>query len=103
MAVPTLTPEQRAVALEKAAAARRARSQLREALKAGTTTVSDVVNGADADELLARTKVLYVIESLPGIGKVTAREILADLGVPETRRVGGLGARQRAELLSRLT
>ena len=102
MALPTLTPEQRAVALEKAAAARRARSELREALKDRTTTLGDLVQRADTDELVGRTKVLYVLESLPGIGKVTAREILTDLGIAETRRLGGLGSRQRADLLSRL-
>ena len=102
MALPTLTPEQRAVALEKAAAARRARSELREALKARTTTLGDLVQRADSDDVVGRTKVLYVLESIPGVGKVKAREILTEVGIAETRRLSGLGARQRAELLDRL-
>jgi len=43
-----------------------------------------------------------VLESLPKVGKVTALEILSDIGIAETRRMGGLGANQRAELLERL-
>lgn len=102
MALPTLTPEQRAGALEKATAARRARSELRDSLKNGSITLYDVVKRADTDELVGRTKVLYVLESLPGIGKVTAREIITELGIAETRRLIGLGSRQRVDLLNRL-
>ncbi|MPY99229.1 MAG: integration host factor, partial [Actinophytocola sp.] len=42
MALPQLTEEQRAAALEKAAAARRARAELKERLKRGGTTLADV-------------------------------------------------------------
>lgn len=43
MALPTLTPEQRAQALEKAAASRRARAALREELKTGKATFAEVL------------------------------------------------------------
>ena len=37
-------------------------------------------------------KVLAVLESLPGVGKVKARRIMEEIGISETRRVRGLGA-----------
>src|SRR3954447_11614675 len=43
MPLPSLTPEQRAAALEKAAAARKARAELRERLKSKGATVGDVL------------------------------------------------------------
>ena len=43
VALPQLTEEQRAAALEKAAAARRARAELKERLKRGGTTLTDVL------------------------------------------------------------
>ncbi|RVW09050.1 integration host factor [Prescottella agglutinans] len=102
MALPTLTPEQRAQALEKAAASRRARATLREELKTGKASFADVLGRAGTDEIVGRAKVLYILESLPKIGKATALEIITDLGISETRRMGGLGSNQRAELLERL-
>lgn len=103
MALPTLTPEQRAAALEKAAQARKARAELRESLKTGKTTLAQTLEKADSNELIGKTKVLYVLESLPKVGKVKARSIIEELGIAETRRLGGLGARQRAELLNKLS
>ncbi|EOM74267.1 integration host factor [Rhodococcus rhodnii LMG 5362] len=103
MALPTLTPEQRAAALEKAAKARKARAELRESLKSGNQTLADTLAKADSDELVGKTKVLYVLESLPKVGKVKARSIIEELGIAESRRLGGLGARQRSELLAKLS
>jgi ribosomal protein S13 len=75
---PTLTPEQREAALAKAAEARRARAELKEKLK---------------------MKVLAVLESLPGVGKVRARRTMEEIGIADTRRVRGLGEQQRRSLL----
>ncbi|MGW0041526.1 integration host factor, actinobacterial type [Rhodococcus sp. NPDC003348] len=102
MALPTLTPEQRAAALEKAAASRKARAELREDLKSGKISLVEVLDKADTDELVGKTKVLYLLESLPKVGKVKARDIAESVGIAETRRVAGLGARQRADLLAKL-
>ncbi|HEX2418109.1 MAG TPA: integration host factor, partial [Micromonosporaceae bacterium] len=43
MPLPSLSPEQRAAALEKAAAARKARAELKEKLKRGEMTFGDVL------------------------------------------------------------
>jgi len=45
-------------------------------------------------------KVLAVLESLPGVGKVKARRTMEKIGISETRRVRGLGVQQRKELLA---
>jgi len=54
VAVPPLTDEQRAAALEKAAAARRARAELKGRLKRGGTTLKQVLDDAENDEAVAK-------------------------------------------------
>ncbi len=99
---PSLTPEQRAAALEKAAAARRARAELKERLKLGSITLAEVLEQGDTDELVGKTKVLAVLESLPGVGKVKARRVMEEIDIAENRKVRGLGANQRQSLLDQL-
>ena len=54
---------------------------------------------AETNEIYGKTKVLAVLESLPGVGKVKARRAMEDVGIAETRRLRGLGKEQRAKLL----
>jgi hypothetical protein len=96
---PALTDEQRKAALEKAAAARKARAEIKERLKMGSLTLSELFELADNNETVGKIKVLALLESLPGVGKVKARRVMEDIGIAETRRVQGLGAQQRAKLL----
>ena len=101
MALPQLTDEQRKAALEKAAAARHARAELREKIKKGETNLKDVLESDDP--IASRMKVSALIESLPGYGKAKATKIMDELGISSTRRVKGLGARQREQLLGVLS
>jgi hypothetical protein len=96
---PALTPEQRQAALDKAAAARRERAELKEKLKMGSVNLRELLNLADNHEVIAKMKVLAVLESLPGVGKVKARRMMDEIGISETRRVRGLGDQQRSKLL----
>jgi hypothetical protein len=98
VALPPRTPNQRAAALEKAAAARRDRAEVGELLKSGFISLPQVLASGQTNETLGRMKVSAVLESLPGIGKVRARQIMEQIGISESRRVRGLGARQRAAL-----
>ena len=101
MPLPQLTEEQRKAALEKAAAARHARAELRDNIKAGKVSLEEVL---DSDDPIAnRMKVSALIESLPGYGKAKAAKIMDELGISATRRVKGLGARQREQLLEALS
>lgn len=99
MALPQLTPEERAAALEKAAAARRARKELKESLKRGGTDLKQVLKDAETDEILGKMKVSALLEALPKVGKVKAQEIMQALEIAPTRRLRGLGDRQRRALL----
>ena len=101
MALPTLTDDQRKAALEKAAEARHARAQLRDDIKSGKVTVESVLTSEDP--IAQRLKVSALIESLPGYGKAKTAKVMTELGISETRRVKGLGARQREQLLAALT
>jgi hypothetical protein len=96
---PTLSPEQRQAALDKAAAARRDRAELKEKLKMGSINLKELLRLADSQEVVAKMKVLSVLESLPGVGKVKARRTMEEVGISETRRVRGLGEQQRSKLL----
>ena len=51
------------------------------------------------DDVVGKMKVLAVLESLPGVGKVKARRTMESIGISESRRVRGLGSRQRSQLL----
>ena len=98
MALPTLTAEQREQALAKATAVRKVRAQVKADLKAGTADLTGIlVKGAD-DDLLGKIKVVSLLESMPGVGKVRAKQIMDRLGIAETRRVRGLGVNQRQAL-----
>ena len=101
MALPTLTDEQRKAALEKAAQARHARAELREKVKTGKVSLKEVLDSTDP--IAERMKVSALIESLPGYGKAKAAKIMDELGISAARRVKGLGARQREQLLEALT
>jgi signal recognition particle GTPase len=100
VALPQLTEEQRKAALEKAAAARRARAELKERLKRGGTTLIDVLKQADEDEVLGKMKVSALLEALPGVGKVRAQQTMERLEIAPSRRLRGLGDRQRKALLA---
>ena len=101
MALPNLTPEQRKAALEKAAEARHARAELREKGKNGEVALKEVLDSNDP--IAERMRVSALIESLPGYGKAKAAKIMTELGISSTRRVKGLGARQREQLLEALS
>lgn len=96
---PALTPEQRQAALAKAAEARRVRAAVKERLKSGELTFTGVLDLAARDELVAGIKVVAILESLPGVGKVTARRTMAEVGIADSRRLRGLGDQQRKALL----
>ncbi len=97
---PTLTPEQRQAALAKAAEARRVRAEIKTRLKLNRLSLDDLFAQSDEDDIVAKLKVVSVLESLPGVGKVRARRIMADLDISESRRLRGLGTKQRAALLA---
>jgi hypothetical protein len=99
MPLPNLTAEQRQQALEKAAEVRRKRRDLKAQLKNGNQTLAEVLKSPE-DDTVGKMKVSAILESLPGVGRVRARKIMERLDISESRRVRGLGAKQREALLS---
>ena len=100
MPLPPLTPEQRSAALEKAALARKQRAEIKEQLKHSGTSLSSVLDQGEADEIVGKMKVSAVLEAMPGVGRVRAAKIMDRLQISPTRRVRGLGAKQRAALVA---
>ena len=98
---PQLTAEQRQKALEKASEVRKRRAEVKAKLKMRSISLSDLLEQAETDEVVAGTKVLAVLESLPGMGKVRARKMMDEIGIADSRRIRGLGDQQRASLLAR--
>ncbi|MGD0372982.1 MAG: integration host factor, actinobacterial type [Streptosporangiaceae bacterium] len=98
MALPPLTPEQRAAALEKAAKARKERAEVKNKLKTNDKTLPEVLKEGQTDDVVGKMKVSALLESMPGVGKVRAKQIMERLGIAESRRVRGLGANQRTAL-----
>ena len=65
----------------------------------GSITLDELLEQGDRDEVVGRTKVVTVLESLPGLGKVKARRLMDQLNISPARRIQGLGAKQRDALL----
>jgi transposase len=101
VALPPLTPEQRADALAKAAAARATRAEVKNRLKYSGGKLSEVIAEGATDDAVGKLKVLSLLESLPGVGKITARAVMTEVGISESRRVRGLGPNQIAKLVER--
>lgn len=101
MTIPTLTKEERAAALEKAKMARAKRAEIREQLRTGKLSVAQVIDMRE-DPIVGRMKVSALIETLPGYGKAKSEKIMRELKIAESRRLRGLGERQRADLIERL-
>ena len=99
MPLPTLTEEQRRDALAKAAEARKKRAQLKDQLKNGRLSLQQVLERRQ-DETVGKMKISSVLESLPGVGKVRARKLMERLDISASRRVRGLGTKQKEALLA---
>lgn len=100
MPLPSLTPEQRQAALEKAAASRRERAEVKNRLKHSGASIGEVIAAGDNNEVIARMRVFDLVQSLPGVGKVRAQQVMDRLNISPSRRVRGLGSNQIAALVA---
>jgi hypothetical protein len=98
VALPPLTPEQRQAALDKAAASRRERAEVKNRLKHSGASIVEVLEQGQENEVIAKMRVVDLLQSMPGLGKVRARQVMERLNISENRRVRGLGANQIAAL-----
>jgi hypothetical protein len=98
VALPRLTPEQRQANLDKAAASRRQRAEVKNRLKHSGASIIEVIEQGQSDDVIGKMRVLDLLQSMPGIGKVRAHQLMERLGISESRRVRGLGINQIAAL-----
>jgi transposase len=99
MVLPTLTKEQRAEALLKAAAARKIRAEVKEKLKIGELGLKEVFEQVKSIEAISKMKVIALLEAMPGVGKVRAENFMQKFGIANSRRLRGLGPKQLNALL----
>lgn len=100
MGLPKLSAADRAAAADAALAARRRRAEIKADLSSGRLSLTDVIAMADADPAVAKLRVADMLAALPRIGPVRAEAIMGTLGIAPTRRMRGLGDRQRRALLA---
>ncbi|MCX6395195.1 MAG: integration host factor, actinobacterial type [Propionibacteriales bacterium] len=100
MALPPLTPEQRQAALDKAGASRRERAAVKNRLKHSGATIAEVLAEGENNEVIGKMRVSELLQSMPGLGKVRAAQVMERLKISESRRVRGLGAKQVAALVA---
>ena len=102
-APPQLTPEERAEALAKAKASRQHRATIKAQVKDGKLSINQVLQMAESDEVIAKMRVLELVESMSGVGKVRGKAILEKLNISLTRRLQGLGKHQIKDLVSQFS
>lgn len=78
--------------------ARKARADVKAKLKHHKISLSEVLAEGQESDVIGKMKVSALLESLPGVGKVRAKQIMERLNIAESRRVRGLGANQRSAL-----
>lgn len=94
-------PEVDRIAAGKAAvAARQARAAIKAAVATRSRTALDAAQAgwSDADSAEAGMRVRELLTSIPGLGPTRVAKALAELGISDKKRVGGLGTRQRVKL-----
>lgn len=100
MALKDLSPQERAAARSKALEARSARADLKERFRQETVGLREVFTAADQDPAIARMRTVDLLETLHGVGEVRAAAIMQACEISPSRRLGGLGRRQREALIA---
>lgn len=103
MTIPPLSDEQRQQARNAATEARRRRAEIKQSLRKGQTTLAEVLTVAQNDEVVAHTKVVDVLRSMPRVGTVRAAKVMERLDIAPNRRLRGLGKHQTAALIAEFT
>src|SRR6266540_1109461 len=101
---PASTPErslvQRMDALQRANQIRTRRAQLKRDLKAGRTSINDVLLAPP--DWVETAKVFDMMLAVPKYGRVKVNKVLQTCRISPSKTIGGLSQRQRTELVSML-
>jgi hypothetical protein len=97
MTLTRLSDEARKKGLEKARVVRKKRSEIKDRLKKGKTTIRALFKDKKLfEEYISGMKVLAIVSSLPGNGKMNAVKVLEELKISPHKKMGGLGKNQKA-------
>jgi guanylate kinase len=96
---PRLSDEERTRALEVAKLSRQERARVKEEIRRGAISFSQFIESAQQNPVLAKMRVVELLESLPGYGKIRAQAVMEKFEISPTRRVQGLGRHQLSSLL----
>lgn len=91
------TDAQRKVAVEKSNAIRRERVEMKRKVKDGELALEELLDRID-EPAVGRIRVYDALRSLPGVGTAKAERLMDALGISRSRRLQGLGVRQRESL-----
>lgn len=96
---PVLSSEERAAALDEAKRSRQLRAHIKEQVKNGEFGIEEVLRIADSNPAVARMRVLELLESISGVGKIRAELLMEKMKISSSRRIMGLGRHQVAALI----
>ncbi len=94
---PARSLDQRMDALRRANDVRVQRAQLKRDLKSGSARIEDILGRPP--EYVSTAKVFDILMSVPKFGRVKAARFLTQCRISQSKTVGGLSERQRAELI----
>lgn len=95
---PVLSAQERQAALDEARRSRQLRAEIKEKVRIGSLTVEEVLLIAANDPRVARMRVLELLESVSGVGKIRAGVFMEKMKISPSRRIMGLGRHQMAAL-----
>jgi len=99
---PSLTQEQRVAASKAAVANRRRRAEVKRLVKSGELSLEELFALANQEECVAQMRAFDLISALPAIGEVKAARIMEQGSIAQSRRIRGLGPKQREVLFNAL-
>ena len=94
---PLRSLDQRMEALRRANEIRVRRAKLKKDLKAGRARIEDILTRPP--EYVETAKVFDMLMAVPKFGRVKAAKLLNQCRISQSKTVGGLSERQRAELV----
>ena len=94
---PRRSLDQRMEALQRANNIRVQRARLKKDLKLGRVRFEEILR--DPPDYVSTAKVLDMLMAVPKFGQVKAKRYLNQCRIAESKTIGGLSDRQRAELI----
>jgi hypothetical protein len=94
---PARSLDQRMDALKRANDIRVKRAKLKKDLKDGRVLIEQILS--DPPEYVSTAKVIDILMAVPKFGRVKAARFLNQCRISQSKTVGGLSDRQRAELV----